>query len=380
MATVARQEGRSSHWKWVGALGVLCGLLILSFYSVVAGWTLEYFRLALAGELNGLTTESAVALLEGSNGLLASGRDQLIWHSVFMIITILIISQGVNKGLELAVKTLMPVLFVLLIGLAVFAATLPGASEGWNYLLNPDFSSINGGVVLAAMGQAFFSLSLGMGALMAYGAYLPKNISIPRTAGFVALIDTSVALLAGLALFPIIFSFGLEPGRGPGLVFVTLPLAFSQAEFGQWLAALFFLLLFIAALTSALSLLEPATAWLVEKTGMQRFDIALLLGLVVWLLGVPSALSYNVLSEVLIFGKPILDNVDRLTTNFMLPLGGMLIAIFVGWRISLHSLQQELAGFGGKLFVAWLWLLRILAPLAIGMVFLQAIGVFGKAG
>ncbi len=375
MATIARRENRSPAWALVGAMGVLCGVLILSFYSVVAGWTLEYLQLAISGGLNGLNKERAVALLEGENGILASPTRQVIWHSVFMILTALIVGRGVKQGLESAVKLLMPMLAIMLVGMAIYSLTLPGAGEGLRFLFKPDFSELKTAGVLAAMGQAFFSLSLGMGAIMAYGAYLPRDVSIPKTAAIVAGFDTSVALLAGIAIFPIVYTYGLEPGSGPGLVFVTLPLAFAQSPIGQFLACVFFLLLFTAALTSALSLMEPATAWLVEKTKMDRFEIALGLGFVIWLIGIPSALAYNVLSGATLFDKPILDLVDGLTTNIMLPLGGLFIALFVGWKISKANLQNELHGFSARSYTVWLWLVRVVAPAAIVFIFLQEIGL-----
>lgn len=380
MATIARRENRSPAWALVGAMGVLCGVLILSFYSVVAGWTLEYLQLAISGGLNDLNQEHAVALLEGENGILASPVRQIIWHSVFMILTALIVARGVKNGLESAVKLLMPLLGTMLVGLAIYSSTLPGAKEGLSFLFKPDFNALTPSVVLAAMGQAFFSLSLGMGALMAYGAYLPRDISIPKTAAIVACFDTSVALLAGIAIFPIVYTFGLEPGKGPGLVFVTLPLAFAQSGIGQFLACVFFLLLFTAALTSAISLMEPATAWLVEKTNMGRFEIALALGFAIWLVGIPSALAYNVLGGVKPFGMPILDLVDSLTTNIMLPLGGLFIALFTGWKISQTRLQRELHGLSTRGYTIWLWLVRIVAPAAITFIFLQEIGLlkFGQ--
>jgi NSS family neurotransmitter:Na+ symporter len=376
MKSLARDEGASPLWQLLGWMGIVSGFLILSFYSVIAGWTLAYVFRAAGGLFSGADAGMAQAMFDG---LVADPERLLAWHTIFMIMTGLVVARGVASGLERAVRWLMPALFLLLVVMVFYAAQAGDFGAGFAYMFSPDFAKLGsrfGEAVLSAMGQAFFSLSLGMGAIMIYGSYLNSRASIGQNAIIIAGMDTLVALLAGLAIFPIVLSNGLEPGAGPGLIFQTLPLAFGQMPFGGLFGTIFFLLLVFAAWTSAISLLEPMTAWLVENRGFSRPRAAALGAVAVWLLGIACLLSLNVWSDVTVFGKGFLDLFDYLTANILLPLGGVLIAIFAGWIMRRASSVDELAlgdrSFGYR---AWRLLVRFVAPTCVILVFLNAIGL-----
>ena len=283
--------------------------------------------------------------------------------------------MGVQSGLERAVKFLMPALFILLLIMVGYAMSTPAFDQGLSYLFKPDFSRLSGEGVLAAMGQAFFSLSLGMGAIMVYGSYLSSNASIVRTSISIVIMDTSVAILAGMAIFPLVFAYGLEPGSGPGLIFVTLPIAFGQMPYGQFFGTAFFVLLMFAAWTSSISLLEPAVAWLVENRNMNRVKAAALAGLLAWILGIGSVFSFNIWQDAKLFDKTYFDIMDYLTSNVMLPLGGLLIAIFSAWLMPRRSSVDELKLGDGLAYKSWRLLARYLAPVGVLIIFLNAIGI-----
>ncbi len=374
MKTLAAEENQSPLWSWMGWMGVVAGFLILSFYSVVAGWTIFYiFQTATVG-FNSVSAEDISQIFDA---LLKDPQTLLILHTIFMFLTALVVSLGVKSGLERAVKFLMPALFILLLVMVGYAISTPGFFEGVSYMFNPDFSKISGTSILAAMGQAFFSLSLGMGAIMVYGSYLPSNTSITSTSITIAFADTCVAILAGLAIFPLVFSYGLEPSGGPGLIFVTLPIAFGQMGIGQLLGTLFFILLLFAAWTSSISLLEPAVAWLSENKGISRFKSAFIAGVIAWLLGIGSALSFNLWSEYKFNDMTYFDVMDKLTSNVLLPLGGLLVAIFAGWLMKQHSTEEELA-LSNVAYDVWKLLVKFIAPIGVTLVFLKAIGVIGS--
>jgi len=375
MRTLAADEGLSENWKFLGWLGVVAGFIILSFYSVVAGWSVAYIFYVGGGVFAGTSAEASAAQFDALTG---SATRLLAWHTLFIALTTVIVARGVSGGLELAVKWLMPALFVLLIVVVGYAMGTGDFVGAVSYLFEPDFSEVTARSVLAALGQAFFSLSLGMGAIMIYGSYLPADASIPRTIGTVALCDTLVAVLAGLAIFPIVFGFGLEPGSGPGLVFITLTIAFGHMPGGQIFGALFFVLLSVAAWTSAISLLEPVAAWLVESVGVSRRRAATIGGAGAWLLGIGSLLSFNYWADVKLFGKNFFDLCEFLSTTVMLPLGGLFIAIFAGWRMTRASTRDELHMTEGWLYATWRFLVRFVAPLGVLIVFLNALNVFGK--
>jgi NSS family neurotransmitter:Na+ symporter len=361
MSFLAKEAGSSQAWTLLGATGALAGLLILSFYSVAAGWAMAYV-------FGGFQETSAQAVNSEFNKFLANPAALLFWHSLFIVTTVVIVARGILKGLEAWINTLMPALFIIIILLCIYAMQTGAFIEGLTYLFKPDFSKINSDVLLAALGQAFFTLSLGMGAIMAYGAYMPADQNIGRTAITVAALDTGVALLAGIAIFPIVFANGLEPSEGPGLVFVTLPIAFANMPLGVLFGTLFFILLSIAALSSSISLIEPGVAWLVESLKTKRSYAAIALGAFAWTLGVFSALSFNLMSEFKIFGMNFFDFTDFLTNQIMLPLGGIFIAIFVGWVMKKQDVLDELQIEEGMVFKIWFFIIRFVAPVMVGMV------------
>ncbi len=364
MRSLAKEANTSSAWTLLGATGALAGLLILSFYSVAAGWAMSYV-------FNGFQNITAESSSASFNNLLSSPSSLIFWHTLFISITVLIVARGILRGLEKWINTLMPILFLIILLLCVYAMQTGAFLEGLRYLFMPDFSKINPQVMLEALGQAFFTLSLGMGAIMAYGAYMPANQNIGKTAISVAALDTGVALLAGIAIFPIVFANGLAPSEGPGLVFVTLPIAFSAMPFGILFGTLFFVLLSIAALSSSISLIEPGVAWLIESLRIKRKTATILLGFTAWFIGLFSALSFNLISEFTIFGRNFFDATDFLTSQIMLPLGGIFIAIFVGW---IMKKEHVLEGLGFKediIFKAWYFSVRYIAPVLVGLVFLN---------
>ena len=370
LQAVADEAGASRAWTGLGWIGIAAGIVILSFYSVVAGWTLHYSWLYLSQLFGGAAISDPGATF---NALLASPIELTAWHGAFMLLTVAVVAMGVEQGLERAVKLLMPALFVLLLVLVGYGATTGNLGAAAGFLFRPDFSQVDGSVFLRAMGQAFFSLSLGMCAMMAYGAYLPRGISIPTVGVTVAFADTCVALLAGLAIFPIVIAFGIDPqGGGPGLIFTSLPLAFNVMPFGIAYGMLFFGLLAVAAWTSSISLLEPATAYLVEKTGLGRKGSALCVAGTCWLLGLASVLSLNVWSDVNIMGRTIMDFFEFVANDLLLPMGGLLIALFAGWVIDRKVSREEL-GLSRAAHLAWLWLVRVVSPALVLIVLWRAL-------
>jgi NSS family neurotransmitter:Na+ symporter len=372
MQSLAEDEGHNPAWRYLGWMGVVAGFFILSFYSVVAGWTLDFIFRAASGSFNTATDAEIVEIFEQ---LLGNPERLLVLHTLFMSLTVVVVSMGVKSGLERAVKFLMPALFILLLVLVGYAMSTDGFSDGINYLFKPDFSKLTAEGLLAALGQAFFSLSLGMGAIMVYGSYLPQNASIARTTIIIAFADTLVAVLAGVAIFPLVFAYGLEPGSGPGLIFVTLPIAFGQMSYGQFFGTCFFVLLMFAAWTSSISLLEPAVAWMVENRGIRRPRASAIAGLIAWLLGIGSVLSFNKWQDLKIWGMTYFDLMNYMTSNVMLPLGGLLIAIFSVWLMSKNASVEELAMGEGLAYKSWRITVRYIAPIGVIVIFLHKIGV-----
>ena len=367
MEHVALQEGRSRHWKWLGLVGILGAFLILSFYSVIGGWALDYLFRTGSGTFQGMNGEQTGAVF---NGFLGDAGSLLLWHTVFMGLTMAIVAMGVTGGLERASRIMMPGLVLVLLILVGYGVTTGAAGRAAEFLFTPNWSAINGQVVLAALGHAFFTLSLGMGIMTAYGAYLGQDVNLLGTARTVVLLDTTIALMAGMAIFPLVFSHHLEPSAGPGLIFVTLPIAFGNMTGGTVLGALFFILLSFAALTSSMSLLEPVVALLEEKTPLGRKSATLVAGSVIWLLGVASLLSFNHWSDIQIMGNNIFDFLDKLTSKFMLPLTGLGIIIFAGWFMNQDSIRREL-GLEGMGYTIWRIVSRFVAPLAVIAVFIS---------
>jgi len=376
MRTLAHEESRHGFWQIVGWGGVVAGFLIISYYSVIAGWALAYVFRAAGGLFTGVTAESAGSLFAN---LVSDPERLLAWHTIFMVMTTVVVARGVHSGLEKAVQYLMPLLFLLLLVLVGYAMTTGSFQRGLEFLFEPDFNAITAGGVLLAMGQAFFTLSLGMGAIMMYGSYLPKDASIARTSIIIAGLDTLVALLAGIAIFPIVFANGLETGAGPGLIFQTLPIAFGQMQGGVLFATLFFVLLVIAAWTSAISLEEPAVAWMVENRGWQRVRAATVVGVLGWALGIVTIMSFSRWAFTFEFAGEIKSNglfdiLDILTASIMLPLGGLAMVLFAGYFMSRESTVDELGMRDRFAYKLWRLVARYITPVAVILVFLHAIG------
>lgn len=360
---LTREGGHSGGWTVIGWIGMLAAVAILSFYSVVGGWTLHYVWLYVAQMFGGAPITDPGATF---GAMLASPTTLVFWHSIFMLVTVGVVAMGVEKGLERAVKFLMPLLFLILLGLLAYGVSTGKVGQAFEFLFKPDFSEVTGDTLLAALGQAFFSLSLGMCGIMTYGAYLPRDISIPRVAVTVAGMDTAVALLAGLAIFPVLFAFGLDPaGGGPGLIFTSLPLAFNDMPFGIPYAVAFFGLLFVAAWTSSISLLEPPTAFLVEMGKMSRKKSAIIAALVIWAIGLVTALGFNVWQNVRVFGRDLQGAIEFVASDIMLPVGGLLIAIFAGYVLSQKITREQLSHLGDFGFQAWRFLICIIAPVLV---------------
>ena len=373
MRTLAREAHAGQIWQVLGWAGTLAGFLILSYYSVIGGWTLGYVFYAVSGTFSGLSGEEASGLF---GDFVGNPLVQVGWHTVFMLMTMWVISRGVRRGLEKAVTTLMPALVVLLLIMVGYAMTTGFFLKGVAFLFTPDFSHFSGTSMLTAMGHAFFTLSLGMGAIMMYGAYVPETTSIGTTSLVIAVVDTAVALLAGLAIFPIVFAHGLEPGAGPSLIFETLPVAFGDIAGGTLIGTLFFVLLMIAAWTSSISLVEPAVTVLIERFNVTRLQASAWVGLAAWLLGFATAFSFNLWSEVTVLGMTFFDHLDFLTSNLMLPLGGVGIAIFAGWVMTTASTRTALDLHDGFWYALWVFSIRFVAPVAVSIVLLHAVGAF----
>ncbi len=370
----------SKLWLSVGFLGVLAGFLILSFYSVIGGWTIGYVIETLRGSLSSFTSPEEAGVLFGS--LSGSPAWTLGFHTLFFALTMFIVVKGVQGGIEKSSKIMMPVLLSILVILMVRGVTLDGADEGMAFLWVPDWSKINAQSILIALGHAFFTLSLGMGAMMTYGSYMSKKDSVVTASAQIVLLDTLIALMAGVAIFTAVFASGLNPAAGPGLIFQTLPAVFASMTGGVYFSFLFFLLLAIAALTSAISLLEVVVAYFVDEKGWDRKGAVLIFGGSIYLLGVPSALSFNLMADSKMFGMTFFDVVDFLASNVLLPFGGLMIAIFAGWVWSRTSVMAALKEGAEGLFEnypwfegVWLFFLKFVAPVLITIVLLNSLGL-----
>ena len=360
---IAIESNRSSSWQIVGWSGIFAGILILSFYSVIAGICLNYIFISA-------TSSGAISSPEQFSNVISSPINLILWHTVFMILTALIVSAGIKDGIGRMVKILMPLLGFLMIFMVIYSIINGDFSSAMSFLFAPDFSNVTSDTLLQAMGQAFFSLSLGMGSIMAYGAYMPKEQKVVGTSFTVASLDTLIAILAGLAIFPIIFAFNLEPNSGPGLVFVSMLSAFNQMQFGQFIGPLFFILLSVAALSSSISLLEPGVAYMSEENILSRKGSAQIISFFVWILGIGSALSFNIWSDFSLIGdRNFLDSMDFIANQILLPLGGMLIAIFVGWFMKKSLIVDELGPINNYLYVLWRFFVKFIAPACVGYIF-----------
>lgn len=367
-----------TQWKWLGRLGVLSGLLILGYYSVVAGWTLEYIVTSLSNGFAGKGPEDYVAIFQNFS---QDPVRPIVWCLVFLFLTHFVIVKGVKDGIEKSSKVMMPVLFILILVLAVCSMSLPNASKGLEFLLKPDFSKVNADVFLGAMGQAFFSLSLGMGCLSTYASYFGSDTQMGKTALSVGVIDTMVAILAGLIIFPAAFSVGIQPDAGPSLIFITLPNVFQQAFGGVPFLAMIFSLMFyvllaLAALTSTISLHEVVTAYLNEQFGISRGRAAVWVTGFCVVTGVLSSLSLGVWDDKF-FGLGFFDLLDFVTAKLMLPLSGLLVSLFVGWYLKRSLSYEELTNYGlqkAPYFPIYMFILRYLAPIAIVLIFVNELG------
>ena len=368
-ADVAASEGKSRSWGIVGATGILGGFLILSFYSVIGGWALNYITKVGTGSFVGQDSDSVAATFDA---MLASAGTLTIWHTVFMALTALIVGIGVTKGIETTAKVLMPLLGVILFVIVGYNVINGGFGEAVAYLFTPDLSKLTADVMLAALGHAFFTLSIGMGIMVAYGSYLGREVNLLKTARTVVILDTVIALAAGLAIFPIIFSNGLDPASGPGLIFVSLPIAFGSMGAGTIIGTLFFLLITFAAITSSISLLEPTVEFLEERTPMNRTVSTIVASTVIWLLGIAALLSFNLWSEFTIMGNGIFDALDKITSKFLLPLTGLAAIIFLAWKMDQRTIQQEL-GLSNGAWQLWQIVAKFVAPIAVIVVFVTSL-------
>lgn len=356
-----------SMWWITGAVGILTGVIILSYYNVVAGWTLAYLFKSVTGMTSSFTGPESAEML--FNGFVSDSAQVVAFQFGFTLLGVLVVSQGVKGGIERWSKILMPTLFILLLLLIGRSVTLPGSSAGLSFLFTPDFSKINGDVILMAMGQAFYSLSLGMGIMITYGSYLDNRTNIFSSTATVGGLDAGIAVLAGVAIFPAVFAMGLEPSSGFGLTYQVLPLVFSKLPFSGALSSLFFLLLTIAAITSAISLLEVMVSFATDELQWTRGRATWIMAAIAFLVGVPSALSFGVWEDVTIFGMGFFGFADYLTANILLPVGGILISVFAGWAWSRGVKSEMMKGSNQeKLFVVWLWAVRTLAPIAVGAI------------
>ena len=374
-----KQLKPGTAWKNIGTAGVGAAYMIMFFYSCVAGWVYYYLFKAISGDFIGVTMESAKAQF---GSVIMGPISPIIWQFIVMAVVAGILAMGVQKGIEKITTTLMPLLFVLIIICDIRALTLPGAAEGVKFLFHVDFSQLSAAAVLAALGLAFFKLSLGMGTMMTYGSYFTEDNNMFGTAVKVALSDTLVSMLAGLAIFPTVFSFGMEPGAGPGLLFMTIPLVFSQMPFGNILLIAFFFLTSIAATTAMLSLVEVPVAYWSEERGMSRKKAAIMNAFIIAIVGVLATLSVDkasVLGDITFFGMGFFDLFDYISSNVLLPLGGLFIAIMMGYSIKREEVVAELSNQGklkiAKLVSVYFFLIRYVTPLLLIVVFLNAIGI-----
>src|SRR6056297_1828575 len=365
----------NTPWFITGWMGFLAAFSILSFYGVVAGWTLDYIVKAATNSFAGADADAIAGMF---GGLISQTWTPIFWQVVFMALTAGVVLGGIKKGIEKYAKILMPLLLVIIIILDIRAVTLKGAMEGLSFLFKPDFSELTGVSVLEALGQAFFSLSLGMGAIITYGSYVNKHDNLSNTAGEVTIADTLIAILAGIAIFPAVFALGIDHDQGPGLVFVTLPEVFQAMPGGFIFSVLFFTLLVVAAITSSISLLEVVVAYFVEEQKMIRRDATIIATALISIFGMICSLSLSSSVKIEFFGKNFFDWLEFVSSNILLPLGGLCIALFVGWKLGKQKVLKELSNeytINAPFYHVFIFLVKYIAPIAIAIVFLNGIGV-----
>ncbi|MDN7133433.1 sodium-dependent transporter [Halomonas sp. MC140] len=372
MRHLTKTHRTSRAWESIGWLGAVSAFLILSFYSVIAGWAIHYTWLMLTGSLVGADAQT---ISQGFDALLAAPGLMTLYHTIFIAASALIVGMGIHNGIEAGLRIMMPALFVILLVVLAYSVINGDVGAAATFLFTFNLADLSLEGWLQAMGQSFFTLSLGMGAIMAYGAYMPSNVSLTRTAFAVAIVDTAVAMVAGLAIFALVFGAGLETGQGPGLMFVTLPLAFSNMPLGALVGGVFFILVLGAAISSSISLIEPVAAFLVERFDMTRPQAVAIMATAAWAMGLLTVVSFNVWAEGtifhLLFGRTAFDFIELLTNIFM-PVGGLMIALFAGWALTQSEVMKEL-GTNVTWFKCWRFLVRFVAPAAVAFVFLRTI-------
>ena len=374
-----RISGGQRLWQLVGYLGILTSMIILGFYAVVAGWCLQYLYASVLGHLNG----DADYVMGYFQSFSSNAVKPVLWAVAFILITHFVVVRGVQRGIERASKLLMPLLFILLVTIVVASCSLPGAMAGIEFLLKPDFSKVSQSVMLEALGQAFFSLSLGTACLCTYASYFNHDTNLVRSAGLIALLDTLIAILAGLMIFPAAFSVGVEPDSGPSLIFITLPNVFQQAfggmpAVGYFIGILFYALLVFAALTSTISMHEIGTAFFTEELHMGRQRAAWIVTLACSLLAVGCSLSMGATDQLQLFGMSLMDFCDFITAQVMLPLGAFLTSLFVGWVVDQQLLRREFTNGGTvslHFFRSYQFSVRFIVPLCILLIFLHQFGI-----
>lgn len=374
---VAAESGASPHWGAFGTLAVFCVFIILSYYTVLSGWTFDYFLRAARGAFEGLGADESNAMFAG---LMNNPGRLLFWNTIVNLTIVFIVGRGVQAGIEKAVKILMPALFGTLIVMVIYGAVAGDMASALKFMLEPDFSKVTGRTFMVAIGQAFFSIGIAMAALITFGAYLPKEISIPKSATIIILADTAVAFLAGFAVFPLVFAYGLEPSAGPGLIFQTLPLAFGQMPGGQIFGAIFFVLLIAAALSSCIGCAEAIVSWVDERFGIKRAKGVWLTAGATWAVGLLTIMSlgdwseYYPLDFIPAFeGKTIFDTLDFLAANILLLIGGLLISVFIGWFVPKRIKLDEMGVEEGLFFTFWRFMIRFVIPPALLIVLVTGI-------
>ncbi|WP_194755664.1 sodium-dependent transporter [Aliidiomarina indica] len=377
-AKLARESGVSPAWQITGWMGLSAGYIILTFYAVIAGWALSYVFKSASGAFVDATPASVAAVF---GGMVTSASELLFFSTLLIVATVFVVGKGFKNGLERAVKYLMPVLLILLVIIAIYSGMIGDFGRAVSFMFRPDFSALTTQGALIALGHAFFTLSLASGVMIIYGAYLPKGTSIARTSIWIALADTLVALVAGLAIFPIVFGFGLAPGEGPGLIFQTLPLAFTHMPMTSLTATVFFVMLVLAAFTSAIAMIEASVAFAEEKLQVSRWKASIASGLLLWTLSLATVFSFAGAGWTQLnwnfFGKElatIFDAIDHLASNILLPLGGLLAALFTGWVMKRRFTEEEL-NTSARVYAIWRFCVRYLAPIAIIAIFLQLLGI-----
>lgn len=368
-AAVAKALSKTQAWQVIGWLGLLAAFFVLTYYSVISGLVLDYFLETLRGSLTGIMPEAARLRFDSVS---SDPLRMFISHTAVMVLTVFVVAKGVTGGIEKTTKIIMPIFFGVLLGLLLYSMVVGDFAQGFSYLFSFNFLAIKATTVLAAVGQAFFSIGISFGCMLAYGSYLSDDVSIPKTAVVIALTDTAVAIIAGLVIFPLVFEFGLEPNQKTELIFRILPMVFAQMDLGAGVGTMFYLLLFFAAFTSCIAILQPAVSYLQRRWDMSVSMAAVVAGIVAWCLGAGSVLSFNLwksfypLSVFNIFrASTILDIVDFVTANYMMLVGGILISLFVGWCFKKEWIEDEFRGLNPVWRILWLWLVRLISPLAV---------------